>query len=92
MLGDIATGAVADGDCSGASEKVSAVDAKEGVFAVAVALRLSGGAEEVAAEENVGWNSCVGVVKVSVEVNECVSVGISASWPSRAAVCPLICS
>ena len=71
---------------------VSAVDAKEGVSVVAVALRLPGGAEEVAPEKITGWNSSVGVVKVSVEVNECVSVGISASWPSRAAVCPFVCS
>ena len=73
-------------------ENASAVGTKESVSAVAVALRLSGGAEEVSSEENVGWNSCVGVVQVSVEVNEYVSVGISASWPSKAAVCPAICS
>ena len=83
---------MADDDCSEVSENLSAVDAKEDVSAVAVALRFSRGAEEVAPLENGGWNSCVGVVKVSVEVNESVSVGISASWPWRAAVCPLVCS
>ena len=86
------TGAVVDEDCSGSLENASAVDAKGVVSAVAVALRLSRGAEEAASEKITCWNSCVGVVKVSVEVNECVSVGISASWPSRAAVCPLVCS
>ena len=81
---------MADENCSGVSENVSAVDAKEGVSTVAVASL--GGAEERASEGIAGGNSCVGVVKVSVEVNEYVSVGMSASWPWKAAICPLVCS
>ncbi len=74
--------------CSGASENASAVDAKDCVSAVAVALWLSDGTWE----GKVGWDFCVGVIKGSVEAKDCVSVSISASWPSRAAVCSLCCS
>ena len=73
-------------------ENASAVDARGGVSTVAVALGLLVGGAETASDGIVGGNSCVGVVKVSVEVKEYVSVGISASWPWKAAVCPLVCS
>ena len=65
------------------------VDAKDCVSAVAVALWLSGSAGDGAWEGKIGCDSRVGVAKASVEAIGCVSVGISASWPSSAAVCSL---
>ena len=66
------------------------MDAKDCVSRFFVALLwLSGSAADGAWEGKIGWDSCVGVVKVWVEAEDCVSVGISASWPSRAAVCSL---
>ena len=91
-LDDAATGAVEAESCSGASENASVVDARDWVSAVAVALWRSDGAPDGAWEGKVGCDSCVGVAKASVETEDCVSVGISASWPWRAAVCSLSCS
>lgn len=71
---------MAEVSCSGASENASVVvDAKDSVSAVAVALRASGDAMDGGCEGKRGFDSCVGVVKVSVEVKEWASVGISAS-------------
>ena len=67
------------------------MDAKDCVSAIPVASRLSRTATDGTWERKVRCGSCVGVVKAWVEA-ECVSVGISASWPSRAAVCSLCCS
>lgn len=68
------------------------VDAKDCVSAVPVGLCLRGSAADGAWEKKAEWDSCVGVVKASVELKDCVSVGMSASWPSRTAVCSLCCS
>lgn len=89
---DAVIGAAETDGCSGASENASVVDANDCVLAVPVGLCLSRSPADGAWEGKFGWDSWVGVVNVSVEVKECVSVGISASWPSRAAVCSLCCS
>ena len=58
--------------CSGTSEKASAINDRDCVSAVTGAV--DGGWVPL-----VGWGSCVGVAKGSVEVAGCDSVGISAS-------------
>lgn len=78
-LEDAVTGAAEAEGCSGASEKASLVDARDCVSAVPVTWCLLGTAAEGWLEGKAEWDSCVGVVKVSVEAKDCVSVGISAS-------------
>lgn len=78
-LGDAAEGAARKEGCSGASENASVVDAKDCVSAVAVGLWLPRTVADGGWEGKVGWDSCVGVVKASVETEECVWVGMSAS-------------